>query len=212
MLIFENKFNFIKYNSIFQIMYNNQINNNQINNNQINNILNDNHSKIFFLKAILLGINYGNDNNSELYKTTIEKELSDLTKENIINEQSIIKQDIIKQDIIKQDNITQSNLLIQYRNKLLHLNNEKKYIILYISNLSKNYLVNQTKINLLKNSLLLLNRNINKITEFIQKNNDLSKFNLNNINLNNINNEIDKIKLDNELEETLGKLSNLIVN
>ena len=177
-------------------MYNNKISqSNQSNqSNQFNNILNDTQSKIFFLKAILLGINYGKDKNVELYKTTIEKELSELTKENIIPE----------------NNITQNQLLIQYSNKLLHLNNEKKYIILYISNLSKNYLLNQTKINLLKNSLVLLNRDINKITELIQKNNDLSKFNINNIN--NINNEIDKIKLDNELEETLGNLSNLIVN
>jgi len=194
--------------------------NEYIKNNNINNVLNDSHSKIFFLKAILLGINYGHDKNSEFYKKTIENEITNYNKiitndNNIITNDNIIK----RKDIYKKDTIqSPGNEIIQYHNKLLHLNNEKKYIMSYILSLSKNYALNNSKINILKNSLLYLNKSIDKTIKLLKNYNNKRKYNKDVYNKHNqyFKNEYNKQQnidstLDNELEETLGNLSNLMM-
>ena len=163
---------------------------NNENNMNINNILNDSHSKIFFLKAILLGINYGQDKHSELYKKTIENELFNLTN---ITEKN--------KEINKEQN---KEINKEYTNKLIHLNNEKKYIMSYILKLSKNYGFNYSRINILKNSLLLLNKDIEKTVKLLENYNNKENQYKENI-------SITDVKLNNELEETLENLSNLMI-
>ena len=51
----------------------------------VENILNNDDYKLFFLKAILLGINYGKSSNVNYYIDNIEKEV------NKINDKKIIK-------------------------------------------------------------------------------------------------------------------------
>ena len=61
----------------------------------IENILNNNQYKSTFLKAILLGINYGKSNNVNYYINNIEKEILELNEilknENKLNEFNEIK-------------------------------------------------------------------------------------------------------------------------
>jgi hypothetical protein len=170
--------------------------------NNINEILNNSHSKIFFLKSILLGINYGQGENSELYKKTIEKELFELINNNKI---IITENNISKKDKIQTPDKSLENKIIEYNNKLIHLNNEKRNIMSYILHLSKNYAFNNKKIIILKNSLLLLNKDIYKITKLLEK------YNKEYQNNEQYNISISDSTLDNELEKTLENLSNLMI-
>ena len=49
----------------------------------MNNILNNDENKEIFLKAIILGINYGKSMNANYYLENIEKELLKLNEKNV---------------------------------------------------------------------------------------------------------------------------------
>ena len=83
----------------------------------IENILNNKECKLIFLKAIVLGINYGKSENANYYLESIEKEI---LKINVINEEPIIIEK--KNDIIQK-----------YDNIILNLNNQKKYTLIPLS-------------------------------------------------------------------------------
>ena len=121
----------------------------------IENILNNDDYKLIFLKAILLGINYGKSNNITYYIDNIEKEI------NIINEKKINK-NYIKNNIIEKND-----------NNILKLENQKNYIISLIQKLSLNYSYNYSKINLLKNNLYLINNEIEKNKILLKKNKEV---------------------------------------
>ena len=48
----------------------------------IENILNNNESKLLFLKTLILGINYGKSDNANYYLENITKEISKIPKDN----------------------------------------------------------------------------------------------------------------------------------
>ena len=158
----------------------------------VENILNNDDYKLIFLKAILLGINYGKSNNITYYIDNIEKEI------NKINDKKTNKT-YIKNNIIEKN-----------ENTILKLENQKNYIISLIQKLSLNYGYNYSKINLLKNNLQLINNEIEKNKILLKKNKELFE-----------KQEKDKIilkqkyekkeNLVGELEKTLGSLSNMVI-
>ena len=129
----------------------------------IQNIINDDNHKLIFLKAILLGINYGKSNNSTYYINTIEKEIYNINEKNNINEKKKINEKIEKNK--KND---------KNENIILKLENQKKYILTLIQKLSTtNYAYNHSKINLLKSNLLIINHEIEKNKKLVKKNENL---------------------------------------
>lgn len=129
----------------------------------IQNIINDDNHKLIFLKAILLGINYGKSTNSTYYISTIEKEIYNINEKNSINEKK------------KMDENNKKNKKIEKNENILaKLENQKKYILTLIQKLSTtNYAYNHSKINLLKSNLLIINHEIEKNKKFIKKNENL---------------------------------------
>ena len=115
----------------------------------LENILNNNQNKLFFLKAILLGINYGKSKNYEEYITIIEREIKKM------NENKELKN------------------MNKIENRLVLLDNQKKYNISLIKQLAKqNYRFNYSKINLLRNNLIILEKEIEKNKLILKKNED----------------------------------------
>ena len=129
----------------------------------IQNIIDDDNHKLIFLKAILLGINYGKSNNSTYYIDTIQKEIYNINEKNNINEKKKINEKIEKNK--KND---------KHENIILKLENQKKYILTLIQKLSTtNYAYNHSKINLLKSNLLIINHEIEKNKKLVKKNENL---------------------------------------
>ena len=191
----------------------------------IENILNNNHYKSIFLKAILLGINYGKSNNVNYYINNIEKELSELN-EVIKNDNKLNK--LNKLNEFNEIKINSYKVLEKYEKNILILDNQKKYTFGLIQNLSaNNYAYNYSKINILKNNLIIINNEIEKNKILLKKNKDIIYKKLESIELQNkkINQNIKPIKNNNlfketkndknlvgELEKTLGNLSNFLIN
>ena len=154
-------------------------------------ILNNNEMKQLFLRAIILGINYGKSNKSDYYLDNIQKELAKLD--------------------------TPNDLILKYENNIKILDSQKNNTITIINNLSnQNYTYNYPKINFLKNNLLLINKEILKNQFIIKKLKDNGIHNIFNniINKpveNNIVNNTVKENLVDELEKTLGNLSTLFI-
>ena len=154
-------------------------------------LINNDEYKIIFLKAILLGINYGKSNNSDYYMNNIKGEIDKIY--NKLNNPEIIKYNII----IKRNETF-----------IYNLENQKNLILSNIQKLShSNYSFNHSKINLLKINLHNIQIEIEKLKLNIKKIKELKENNnLNNINnMNNMNNN----NLVGELEKTLDNLSNL---
>ena len=119
-------------------------------------------NKIIFLKAILLGIKYGKMENSSFYENNIKNELNKLKEHKNIMETNYIK------NIDNYDNIVK-----MFSKKILDLENYRSNIIKNINNLSyNNYNSNYVKINLLRNNLKNINKeleiNRNNILKFIE--------------------------------------------
>jgi hypothetical protein len=119
----------------------------------LENIINNKDYKIIFLKAILLGINYGESSNSNYYKDSLQKELLKLNKKDLHNEKQM-----------DNEKEAENNIFIQkYKNTLINLENQRLYIINLIQALSNaHYGYNYSKINLLKSNLALIMREIEK--------------------------------------------------
>jgi hypothetical protein len=182
----------------------------------IENILNNEEYKKIFLKAILLGITYGKSNNSEYYKESIEKEL---------------KKTVITPSISQPNSNTLYTEPSKYERNIEMLEKQKQNIINMVKSLSaNNYGYNYSKINILKNNLIIIQQEIEKNKIFIineqkKKNPPQKSINLlHPVQVNQINNiknlnrnikptqEIKKTNLSSELEKTLGSLSNLLIN
>lgn len=135
-------------------------------------ILKNKENKILFLKAILLGIKYGrlDENQSQFYENNIENELHKLQDEKKNIEINYI------QNIDNYDKIVSN-----FTKKNMELENFRSNIIKNINNLSyNNYNNNYVKINLLRNNLNNVNKEIeinrNNIIKFIEiKKNMLEK-------------------------------------
>jgi hypothetical protein len=188
-------------------------------------LINNDEHKIIFLKAILLGINYGKSDNSDFYINNIKNEINKIY--NKLNHP----------EIIKYNNIIKKN---EYQ--IINLEYQKGNILSNIQKLShNNYGSNHSKINILKINVQNIQNEIERLKNNIKKNKDLKEKlmkNDNNFTLSNsmklTNNHIQKlnqydnqqlnqykdnknIKIQNnsnlvgELEKTLDNLSNLFV-
>lgn len=198
----------------------------------LENVLNSDHNKLIFLKAIMLGISYGSSDKKNYYIENIENEIKKITdKINNVNNK------------VNNNNISQKNILLQKtEQKILFLENKKASLLTLMNQLtSNNYGFNYSRINLLRTNLGLLNNEIEKnklllkknqednsekiIKEYnkiVHKNTENIKENLKNLKKqnilennqkNNTNNNIkNKENLVNELEKTLGNLSSMIIN
>lgn len=164
----------------------------------IENILNNDEYKLTFLKAILLGINYGQSNNIEYYKENIQHEIFKIhEKKTAIN--------------IKSKN----SVCDKFENIITGLEQQKNYTLNSINNLSNNYGYNYPKINLLKANLTLINREIIKNKLILKKNKDLIEKEIKDARDKELLNPIKLNKNENfvgELEKTLGSLSSLLIN
>ena len=184
----------------------------------IENILNSEEYKKIFLKAILLGITYGKSNNSEYYKESIENELR----------KTVITPSVSQSNF--NSLCTEPN---KYEKNIEMLEKQKQNIINMIKSMSSsNYSYNYSKINILKNNLIIIQQEIEKNKIFfinekkkqgiIQKQNQnqnqksinlLHPVQVNQVNRNiKPTQEIKKTNLSSELEKTLGSLSNLLIN
>jgi hypothetical protein len=130
-------------------------------------ILNNKDYRLIFLKAIILGINYGKSPNVNYYLENIEREIN---KSNIEN--NPIENNPIEKNIKFLEKNNENLILEKYNNIIINLENQKKYILNYIQVLSKNYRLNHSKINLLRNNLFILNQEINK--NILKKRNELN--------------------------------------
>ena len=116
--------------------------------------------KLLFLKAIKLGIMYGESNKSNFYKEKIDSEINSI----------IFSKNSESQQVVKQENIQQSDNLNKNDVIMMNLENQKNIIIRNIQNLSTNYSLNYSKINFLKNNLVSTMKEIEKHKE-LNKNN-----------------------------------------
>ena len=180
----------------------------------LENVLNNDHNKLIFLKAIMLGINYGSSDKKNYYIENIESEIK-----KIVNKMNNVNNKI--------DNTLSSekNILTQKtEQKILFLENKKISILSLINQLSSNnYGFNYSRINLLKTNLTLLNAEIEKNKLIIKKNKEEYVNQIDQKKIKPISNNIKKTNsfqsrphnkenLVGELEKTLGSLSNMIIN
>lgn len=160
-------------------------------------------NKIIFLKAILLGINYGKSDKVSFYKENIELEIIKLSKEISKNntENKTLHNQTVNNHIVNntQTNNQNENNNSKYEKNIELLNNQKKITLNLIQNLSSNnYSYNYSRINILRNNLIQINQEIEKNKFILFRNKNKNKKNQNH--------------LQGELERTLGSLSNLIVH
>jgi hypothetical protein len=186
----------------------------------IETLVNNDEYKIIFLKAILLGINYGKSNNAEFYMNNIKGEVDKIY--NKLNNPNIIKY---------------NNIIKKSESQIINLEYQKSITLSNIQKLShSHYGFNHSKINLLKITLQNIQIEIERLKFNIKKTKDLidnlNKTDNNNIINNqqnrensnqlysNINNQQNRNIINNqqtrnnstlvgELEKTLDNLSNL---
>ncbi len=121
---------------------------------KIEDIIENNQHKILFLKAILLGIKYGQMNNNDYYEKSI---LNEITK--IKNHDSNYTNNLITKIDTK---INKGKI----KKNISDLENTRMNIIKNINNLSyNNYNNNYVKINYLRNQLFLLNKELDEFTK-----------------------------------------------
>ena len=149
--------------------------------------------KLLFLKAIKLGIMYGQSDKSNFYKEKIDTEINSI----------IFSKNTEDLQTVKQENFQESD------NKniiMMNLENQRNIIIKNIQNLSNNYSLNYSKINFLKNSLVSTMKEIEK-----HKNNSspLIKKNITEIKKKDVQ---QNDNLSSELQDTLNKISSLIIS
>jgi hypothetical protein len=175
----------------------------------LTNVMENSEYKLLFLKAIKLGIMYGESKNSNLYNNKINEEINAIMLSNVNKKKS---------NIIDNTNIIKENTELAKKNNydsiISNLENQKNIILQNIQNLSINYSSNYTKINFLK-------YNLAHIIKEIEKYNNLRKEELRNVNTPIIKKNIVEIKkkdvvqnenLTSELQDTFNKLSNLIIS
>ena len=155
----------------------------------LNSVIENPEYKLLFLKAIKLGIMYGQSEKSNFYKEKIDDEINSIMFPK--NNESV------KDESSKEDS---SNVII------MNLENQKTIILRNIQNLSNNYSLNYAKINFLKNNLVSVMKEIEKHKEQ-PKPAQIIKKNITEVRKKDVQqNE----NLTNELQDTLNKISNLI--
>lgn len=130
-------------------------------------VIENDEQKIIFLKAIILGINYGKTDNADVYRHNILNEIKKLSEKINVNKKSL------NNSLEKNKNVLESNISFQkeghyestekYDTNILNLEKQKTYTINLINNLTaSNYQYNYSKINLLKSNLINIDKEIEK--------------------------------------------------
>ena len=167
----------------------------------LNNVIENPEYKLLFLKAIKLGIMYGESDRSNFYKEKIDTEINSI----IFSKNTEQIQSVKEENIQDTDNSKRNDLII------MNLENQKNIIIRNIQNLSNNYSLNYSKINFLKNSLVSTMKEIEKHKELNKNNNSspLIKKNITEIKKKDVQ---QTENLTSELQDTLNKISSLIIS
>jgi len=177
----------------------------------LTNVMESPEYKLLFLKAIRLGIMYGESKKSNFYKDKINEEINSIMLSNVNNNKN--ESNIIDNNNTIKEN-TESEKKNNYDSIIFNLENQKNIILQNIQNLSINYSSNYTKINFLKYNLV-------NVMKELEKYNNLRKEELKNVNTPIIKKNIVEIKkkdvvhnenLTSELQDTFNKLSNLIIS
>lgn len=173
--------------------------------------------KLLFLKAIKLGIMYGQTDKADFYQEKIDYEINELMNSISLNETSNNKVSFNTNDINQnqQQNLNYPTNQIQNINAkkydliILNLENQKNNLINYINQLSNNYSLNHSKINFLKSGLENINKEIEKNKTLKQSVSPIIKKNITEIKNKSINQNQEQA-LTNELQETFSKITELI--
>jgi hypothetical protein len=137
---------------------------------KIEDIIINSENKIYFLKAILLGIKYGKMENCDFYEKSI---LNEIKKSK--NSDSKYTNNLIN----KIDNKINLSKLLKKKNDLENLRNN---IIKNINNLSyNNFNTNYVKINVLRNHLFTINQELNVLNNDNHLNTYINKISENKI-------------------------------
>ena len=137
---------------------------------KIEDIIINSENKIYFLKAILLGIKYGKMDNCDFYEKSILNEIKKSKKSD-----SKYTHDLIN----KIDNKINLSKLLKKKNDLENLRNN---VIKNINNLSyNNFNTNFVKINVLRNHLFTINQELNILNNDDHLNTYINKINGNKI-------------------------------
>ena len=168
----------------------------------LNTVIENPEYKLLFLKAIKLGIMYGESAKSNFYKEKIDSEINSI----------IFSKNTEQVQTVKQENTQQSDNSNSNKNDviIMNLENQRNIIIKNIQNLSNNYSLNYSKINFLKNSLVTTMKEIEKHKE-LNKNHSSSfiKKNITEIKKKDVQ---QNDNLTSELQDTLNKISSLIIS
>jgi len=196
-------------------------------------INNNNNYKLFFLQSVLLGIIYGKSNKNNYYKDNIEKEIKKIINEINISRDSSNKNDNNIQanqinnesEKLNENSNNENSNNEKINNQIEKLENQKKYILSLIQKLSSNnYGYNYSRINILKNNIIYINKEIEKNKLLLKNQMNQNQMNQNQMNRNQMNRKQMNRKQMNEnivstpknlvgeLEKTLGNLSNLFIS
>lgn len=150
-------------------------------------VIENNEQKIIFLKAIILGINYGKTDNADIYRNNILNEIKKLNEKININKKILnnsldngFRESLLTQKSEEVIKVKQSSILEsteKYDTNILNLEKQKSYTINLINNLTaSNYQYNYSKINLLKSNLINIDKEIEKNKINILKHKEKNNF------------------------------------
>lgn len=169
----------------------------------LNDIIENEETKLIFLKAIKLGMKYAESDKASFYKEKVDNEISIL-----MNKET-------PKDAVPVKNNT-NTIIERYENNIIQLEKTKNIIVNNIQMLSNNnYGYNHSKINLLKTNLVTVMKEIEKnkllISESLKSENksEVKKKNIIEVKRKEV---VQEQNLTTELQNTFEKLSNLIIS
>jgi hypothetical protein len=169
----------------------------------LNDIIENEDTKLIFLKAIKLGMKYAESDKASFYKEKVDNEISIL-----MNKES-------SKEVIPVKSIT-NTMIDRYENNIVQLEKTKNIIVNNIQMLSNNnYGYNHSKINLLKTNLVTVMKEIEKnkllISDSMKSENksEVKKKNIIEVKRKEV---VPEQNLTTELQNTFEKLSNLIIS
>jgi len=184
--------------------------------------------KLLFLKAIKLGIMYGQSDKANFYQEKIDYEINELMNsmssgsssssdvyDNTSNLSNSNNRNVTFSSENQQSTPQYANTQMQNINAkkydliILNLENQRNTLINYINQLSANYSLNHSKINFLKSGLENINKEIEKNKTLKQSVSPVIKKNITEIK-NKSTTQNQEQGLTNELQETFNKITELI--
>ena len=169
----------------------------------LNDIIENEDTKLIFLKAIKLGMKYAESDKASFYKEKVDTEISILMNKESPKELVPVKSNT-------------NTMIDRYENNIVQLEKTKNIIVNNIQMLSNNnYGYNHSKINLLKTNLVTVMKEIEKnkllISDSMKSENksEVKKKNIIEVKRKEV---VQEQNLTTELQNTFEKLSNLIIS